>query len=99
MRIDCSTAGSTAAIHQISTDSLGDHSYIVVVDGSAVAIDIQRDLDRFTGLLDGLDAGQSVGPLFDGLLRAWALVGAGRMGDALAEFDAIARRFLAEHSA
>lgn len=56
MRIDCSTAGATAAIHQISTDSLGDHSYVVVVDGSAVAIDIQRDLDRFTGLLDGLDA-------------------------------------------
>jgi tetratricopeptide (TPR) repeat protein len=41
-------------------------------------------------LLANLDAGQSVGPLFDGLARAWALVGAGRMNDALAAFDAVA---------
>jgi tetratricopeptide (TPR) repeat protein len=41
-------------------------------------------------LLADLDAGQSVGPLFDGLVRAWALVGAGRMNDALAAFDAVA---------
>ena len=40
-------------------------------------------------LLADLDAGQSVGPLFDGLARAWALVGAGRMNDALAAFDAV----------
>ncbi len=56
MRIDCSTAGTEAAIHQISTDSLGDHSYIVVVDDAAVAIDIQRDLDRFSDVLDGIGA-------------------------------------------
>lgn len=41
-------------------------------------------------LLAGLEAGQSVGPLFDGLARAWALVGAGRMNDALAAFDEVA---------
>jgi len=42
------------------------------------------------GVLADLDAGQSVGPLFDGLLRAWAEVGAGRMSDALAAFDKVA---------
>jgi tetratricopeptide (TPR) repeat protein len=41
-------------------------------------------------LLENLDAGQSVGPLFDGLARAWALVGAGRMNDALEAFDSVA---------
>jgi tetratricopeptide (TPR) repeat protein len=41
-------------------------------------------------LLANLDAGQTVGPLFDGLVRAWALVGAGRMNDALAAFDEVA---------
>lgn len=41
-------------------------------------------------LLENLDAGQSVGPLFDGLVRAWAQVGAGRMNDALAAFDEVA---------
>ena len=37
-----------------------------------------------------LDAGQSVGPLFDSLARSWALVGAGRMNDALGTFDEVA---------
>jgi tetratricopeptide (TPR) repeat protein len=41
-------------------------------------------------LLANLDAGQTVGPLFDGLVRAWALVGAGRMNDALVAFDEVA---------
>ncbi len=41
-------------------------------------------------LLENLDAGQSVGPLFDGLVRAWALIGAGRMSDAVAAFDTVA---------
>jgi len=45
--------------------------------------------EDWQGILDGLDAGQSVGPLFDGLLRAWAHVGAGRMGEAIAQFDAV----------
>lgn len=43
-------------------------------------------------LLDNLDAGQSVGPLFDGLVKSWALVGAGRMNEALAAFDAVAEQ-------
>lgn len=56
MRIDLSTPDTVAFIAQISTASLGDHSYVVVVDGKAAAIDIQRDLERFTDVLDGLDA-------------------------------------------
>ncbi len=40
-------------------------------------------------LIAGLDGGQSVGPLFDGLVSAWAELGAGRMGDATAAFDEV----------
>ena len=56
MIIDLSTAGTEARVHQISTASLGDHSYIVVVGGEAAAIDIQRDLGRFDHVLDGIEA-------------------------------------------
>ena len=40
-------------------------------------------------LIADLDAGQSVGPLFDGLIRAWAHVGQGDMSEALTAFDAV----------
>ena len=56
MIIDLSSADTSAAVHQISTASLGDHSYIVVVGDEAAAIDIQRDLDRFDHVLDGIAA-------------------------------------------
>ena len=46
--------------------------------------------EDWDGVLDSLENGQTVGPLFDGLAEAWALVGAGRMTDALAAFDAVA---------
>ena len=51
-----------------------------------------RDVDAgsWDTVIANLDAGQSVGPLFDSLLRAWAHVGQGRMSDALAAFDAVA---------
>ena len=50
-----------------------------------------RDANRgdWDDVLDALDEGRSVGPLFDGLLRAWALVGEGRMADAIDAFDAV----------
>lgn len=56
MLLDVSRADATAYVKQISTASLGDHSYIVVVDDEAVAIDIQRDLERFEEVLSGVDA-------------------------------------------
>ncbi len=56
MLLDLSAAGTRAYAQQISTESLGDHSYIVVVGENAVAIDIQRDLDRFDDVLSGIDA-------------------------------------------
>jgi hydroxyacylglutathione hydrolase len=55
MKIDLSTDTVHAVVRQVSTPSLGDHSYIVVVEGEAVAIDIQRDLDRFETMLNGVD--------------------------------------------
>ncbi len=45
---------------------------------------------RWETILADLEAGQSVGPLFDGLLIAWAQVGDGRMADAIASFDEVA---------
>lgn len=56
MFLDLSSSGISAYAKQISTASLGDHSYIVVVGASAVAVDIQRDLDRFDEVLKGVDA-------------------------------------------
>ncbi len=56
MLLDLSADGVRAYAKQISTESLGDHSYIVVVGEDAVAIDIQRDLDRFDDVLSGIDA-------------------------------------------
>ncbi len=44
---------------------------------------------EWDALLAALDDGQSVGPLFDGLVKGWAQLGAGRMGDALGAFDAV----------
>ncbi len=41
-------------------------------------------------LLSGLDDGLTVGPLFDGLARAWSLVGTGEMSRALEAFDQVA---------
>jgi hydroxyacylglutathione hydrolase len=43
---------TAAQIEIIDTPDLGDRSYIVAVDGQAVAIDPQRDIDRVTTLLD-----------------------------------------------
>ncbi len=40
-------------------------------------------------IIANLDAGQSIGPLVDGLTRAWADVGRGQMTDAITAFDAV----------
>ncbi len=45
--------------------------------------------ESWDAILDDLAAGQSVGPLFDDLLRAWAELGAGRMTEASAAFDKV----------
>ncbi|NVO21853.1 tetratricopeptide repeat protein [Donghicola sp. C2-DW-16] len=39
-----------------------------------------------------IDEGRGIGPLVDGLSRAWALVGKGDMAGALTEFDAVAKQ-------
>ena len=48
--------------------------------------------DDFDGLLADIEAGRRIGPLVDGLLRAWAQVGEGRISDALAAFDSVSDR-------
>jgi Flp pilus assembly protein TadD len=44
----------------------------------------------YDGMIADLDGGASISVLVDGLARAWAEVGAGRMSPALAAFDAMA---------
>ncbi|HIE21308.1 MAG TPA: MBL fold metallo-hydrolase [Acidimicrobiia bacterium] len=39
-------------IHAIRTEGLGDTSYVLVHDGSALVVDPQRDIDRFEGLVN-----------------------------------------------
>lgn len=45
--------------------------------------------DDWDALIADLDNARSVGPLVDGLSRAWALVGKGQMTDALTAFDIV----------
>lgn len=45
--------------------------------------------DNWGMIQDDLDAGLTVGPLFDGLAKSWSLVGQGQMSEALAEFDRV----------
>lgn len=47
------------------------------------------DAGDWDGIIAYLDAGQSIGPLVDGLTRAWADVGRGQMTDAITAFDAV----------
>ena len=44
----------TPDITTIETSTLGNRSYLVTLDGHAFVVDPQRDLDRMTGLLEGL---------------------------------------------
>ena len=47
--------------------------------------------ENWSGLLARLDGKANVGPLVEGLLRAWALTGEGKVSDATAEFDKIGK--------
>jgi glyoxylase-like metal-dependent hydrolase (beta-lactamase superfamily II)/rhodanese-related sulfurtransferase len=47
MRIDLSSNGVAVHVDQVSTPSLGNHTYVVNVGGKAVVIDPQRDIERF----------------------------------------------------
>ena len=46
----------------------------------------------FQGVIAALDAGKSSGPLVDGFLRAWSVLGNGQMSDALAAFDGLVKQ-------
>ena len=68
----------------LATGTESQSGYIALMTAKAQAGD-------FAGMLQTADAGQSVGALFDGLLRAWAELGTGRMSEALAGFDALSQ--------
>jgi len=56
MHIDFSTDTTRVTVDQIATPSLGNHSYIVTVDGQAAVIDPQRDIERFEAVMTYSDA-------------------------------------------
>lgn len=82
--------------------SLGDIDRAVAVsrrlvsvgaDSQVANIALLADLierEDYDELIENLAAGQSVGPLVDGLLKAWSELGMGRMSEALATFDEVA---------
>lgn len=47
--------------------------------------------ENYAGLIDSLAKGQSVGALFDGLVKAWAEAGRGDMSAALEAFDVVTK--------
>ena len=51
---------------------------------------VQRE--DYDPLLEGIPDGQRIGPLVDGLVQAWALMGTGDVSAALASFDTIAEQ-------
>jgi len=54
----------------------------------AVLADLARQED-YAAILAELEGGRSLGPLVDGLVRAWAELGAGQMSDAATTFDSL----------
>lgn len=73
----------------IVADQMSQIGAISQVANLAIIGKYVRD-ENFDALIDDLKAGDVVGPLFDGLAGAWALVGAGRMGEAVRAFDEVA---------
>ncbi len=55
----------------------------------ALMADYLKD-EEFDRVLEEMEAGLSIGEAMDPLIRAWAEIGAGRMSDALANFDLLA---------
>jgi len=57
--------------------------------GAMVRLARAASQDGYQQILDDLTAGTTVGPLIDGLSRAWSLLGLGQMSEAVAAFDAL----------
>lgn len=51
----------------------------------------QAKREDYAGLIADIEAGRTVGKLMDDLVMAWAALGDGRMSDAVAAFDTIAK--------
>ncbi|MFD0981709.1 tetratricopeptide repeat protein [Tropicimonas aquimaris] len=63
------------------------------VDSQMASMVVMADLlgdARYRDVIDGVSTDLSVGPLVDGLVKAWSLMGEGESDAAMAEFDAAA---------
>jgi tetratricopeptide (TPR) repeat protein len=66
--------------------TLGDMGVPSVFARLVTQAELAREGD-WDGILSALEAGETISPLMDGLLRAWAYVGKGDMTKALSAFD------------
>lgn len=57
--------------------------------GALILIADNANTGNWDALRTGLDDGWTVGPLFDGLARAWSLIGSGNMSEAIEAFDKV----------
>lgn len=73
-----------AARSLVSAGSKSQAAYLAILAANAKSGD-------FAAILKDAEAGHSIGALLDSLVKAWAEVGGGKMTDALADFDAIAK--------
>lgn len=76
-------SGGASAADRLTT--LGVESQLARLTRQVTAVDAQD----WATVLTLIDAGEEIGPLVDGLARAWALVGQGQMTEALAAFDQV----------
>lgn len=85
----------------VSYMSLGDFERALPIASVMVDADYQSQMAHITLSIDaalredwdtviaGIDAGQDIGPLVDGLTKAWAQLGKGQMSTALEAFDTV----------
>ncbi|RYH08210.1 tetratricopeptide repeat protein [Tropicimonas sp. IMCC6043] len=52
-----------------------------------VLMGVELKAENYEGVVSGLDGPQKVGPLVDGLVRGWGLLGMGQSEEAMAAFD------------
>ena len=71
------------ARRMVAAGSTGQLGGLILTGGEAIE-------NNWEGVRSGFDNGLTVGPLFDGLAKAWSQVGSGNMTAALAAFDEVA---------
>ncbi|MBU2961936.1 tetratricopeptide repeat protein [Citreicella sp. C3M06] len=72
-------------------DNLSQDGFQSQIGHMAQVAQLSKDGD-YNGLIDRIDSDTAIGPLVDGLVRAWSELGRGDMRAALAAFDALGQQ-------